>query len=581
MVETLYYHGKIESLNPRMSLIGAIWMLTVGILLRKSMAQSPKFRSPGQFRPWSSRYSDVQSPASTIENFKWCDLQVDPAELRPDFTLMMGQCFNWRPLNTPKFQDTAGPGKSRDSDHICWVGVLGGRALAVRQTPISTQYALLGDSSSSGTTNDDRDIGCSVLSPYFQLDSSLIKLYTQWGAESPRMKQILDALPGVRVVRQDPYECLISFICSSNNNIKRITGMLDSLRRRYGVYIGSLSVCPTTDQWIFQRDSEMETAARQRTLEDERTAQGMYDFFAFPEPHVLAAAPLHDLRALGLGYRDKFVKAASGRVCSLGGRPWLAALRGDPDRAAVQRALVLLEGVGPKVADCVALFSLDQADCIPVDTHVWDICVRDFNPSLAAAKSLTTTVYEAVGNEFRLRYGDRAGWAHSVLFAGELPEFRDRLPDDVVREMEQFVETKKRERAEAKLAKKEKKSESQSGTPVTAGGGSSATSPSISTKTAVDSDTVIRAIEGEHGQIDTEASVVIKQEATTTDATNKQSQSHTKREDMSGAGGVAGPPPASSSSSASSKRKSAQGPAKGGHKAVKSTPRRVGDFTLG
>jgi hypothetical protein len=69
-------------------------------------------------------------------------------------------------------------------------------------------------------------------------------------------------------------------------------------------------------------------------------------------------------------------------------------------------------GVGRKVADCVALFSLDKHDVIPVDTHVWTIACRDFDTSLASAKSLTPAVYERVGDLFRSRYGPYAGWAH-------------------------------------------------------------------------------------------------------------------------------------------------------------------------
>ena len=82
------------------------------------------------------------------------------------------------------------------------------------------------------------------------------------------------------------------------------------------------------------------------------------------------------------------------------------------------------------MADCVALFSLDQVEAIPVDTHVWDIALRDYDPSLSlkGAKSITPVVYEEVGEVFRNRFPVKAGWAHSVLFAAELPEFRQQLP---------------------------------------------------------------------------------------------------------------------------------------------------------
>lgn len=86
----------------------------------------------------------------------------------------------------------------------------------------------------------------------------------------------------------------------------------------------------------------------------------------------------------------------------------------------------------------MALFSLNQPRAIPVDTHVWDIAVRDYDPTLAQCKSLTPTVYERVGDLFRDRFGSKAGWAHSVLFAAELPQFKILLPTRLQDEMKTF-----------------------------------------------------------------------------------------------------------------------------------------------
>ena len=68
-----------------------------------------------------------------------------------------------------------------------------------------------------------------------------------------------------------------------------------------------------------------------------------------------------------------------------------------PNHNQVRSMLCELPGVGPKVADCVALFSLDQAGTVPVDTHVWQIACRDLDPTLSECKSLTPAVYERVG----------------------------------------------------------------------------------------------------------------------------------------------------------------------------------------
>ena len=77
---------------------------------------------------------------------------------------------------------------------------------------------------------------------YFQTDEfSIRELYTHWSDRCPRMRVVCNHVPGLRVVRQDPFECLISFICSSNNNISRIILMLERLRFHYGKY--SMTVC--------------------------------------------------------------------------------------------------------------------------------------------------------------------------------------------------------------------------------------------------------------------------------------------------------------------------------------------------
>jgi 3-methyladenine DNA glycosylase/8-oxoguanine DNA glycosylase len=100
-------------------------------------------------------------------------------------------------------------------------------------------------------------------------------------------------------------------------------------------------------------------------------------YYAFPSLAQLAAATEDELRALGFGYRAKFITGAA-RVLHEkdgGGDAWLMALR-TATAAEAAAALEELPGVGPKVAACVALFSLDKADAIPVDTHVWQLAIK-------------------------------------------------------------------------------------------------------------------------------------------------------------------------------------------------------------
>jgi len=122
----------------------------------------------------------------------------------------------------------------------------------------------------------------------------------------------------------------------------------------------------------------------------------------------------------------------------------------------------------------VALFSLDQHDAIPVDTHVWAVARRDMAQELRAAeadktpaqaqrattratalpRSLTPTVYQRIGDAFRARYGPLAGWAHCLLFAAELRVFRARLPEDFRADIEHW---ERQERDERLASKRERK----------------------------------------------------------------------------------------------------------------------------
>ena len=110
--------------------------------------------------------------------------------------------------------------------------------------------------------------------------------------------------------------------------------------------------------------------------------------------------------------------------------------------------------MGPKVADCVALFSLDQAACIPVDTHVWRIARRDYDASRRVAS--IRQVYDACRGFVSgpLRSDGRAGRTPRVLLAAELPAFRSALPAAVVDEMDAFRDDEKRAAAEAREARR-------------------------------------------------------------------------------------------------------------------------------
>jgi 3-methyladenine DNA glycosylase/8-oxoguanine DNA glycosylase len=141
----------------------------------------------------------------------------------------------------------------------------------------------------------------------------------------------------------------MSFICSSNNNVKRISLMLDRLRARYGLFLCSLRQDSSGD-WAVYTDSEDSGDGS----ETDKRHEDSIRLYTFPTVVALATAQEEDLRALGVGYRARFITGSAG-IAATKGPAWLLGLR-QRQRLEVVDELLALPGVGRKVADCVALF---------------------------------------------------------------------------------------------------------------------------------------------------------------------------------------------------------------------------------
>ncbi|CEL93771.1 unnamed protein product [Vitrella brassicaformis CCMP3155] len=406
--------------------------------------------------------------ATAASKIPWTDLQVPPPELQPEFCLVSGQCFSFKPCEAEAGaveapSDGAGDGVSDSKE---WVGVIGRGVYHIRQTEQTTLFRCLHHSRYSS----DGSECVAEVREFFRLHTEMAPLYRRWEGADARMRQIVPALRGARVIQQDATECLFTFICSSNNNISRITLMIDRLKRHYGDLIATItSPTPTLTGAALQEHQDsisrdgsgggLRSSSDERRAEEEggggEHAGSGYSWYSFPTIDRLAAASEQGLRSIGLGYRAKSVVETAKALKELGGEAFLQKLKSPTmTRQEVQKELLQFRGVGRKVADCVGLFSLDRFDAIPVDTHVWRIACRDLDRSLQSAKSLTPAVYDRVGDLFRDRYGSRAGWAHSLLFTAELPAFRARLPASLQQEMSEFAvsekEAKKTERAARK-----------------------------------------------------------------------------------------------------------------------------------
>ncbi|XP_055504106.1 N-glycosylase/DNA lyase-like [Leucoraja erinacea] len=255
-----------------------------------------------------------------------------------------------------------------------------------RQINDTTPELLKGE---SGTADQEESM---ILSDYFQLHVRLSDLYPHWMHVDKHFERVAKDFPGIRILRQDPTECLFSFICSSNNHISRIAGMVERLCQTYGERLCQLDSCT---------------------------------YYSFPTLQALAGNDVEKrLRELGFGYRAKFISQTAKMILEKHGPIWLDSLRETPYEEA-KGALCTLSGVGAKVADCVCLMSLDKTGVIPVDTHVWQITKRDYISHLGAGqKSLTDKVYREIGDFYRRLWGPFAGWAHSVLFSADLKKFQ-------------------------------------------------------------------------------------------------------------------------------------------------------------
>ena len=229
-----------------------------------------------------------------------------------------------------------------------------------------------------------------ILRDYFQLGTSLKSLYRSWSERDELFKSVAPLFPGVRVLRQDPTECLFSFICSSCNNIKRVTQMIDNLCINYG--------------HLLHNDDEFGP------------------IHSFPTVETLSLPGVEEgLRRLGFGYRAKFIQSTAKQI--LDQQIDLLTFR-TLDHNECHSALLTFTGIGSKVADCIALFSMDKVDAIPVDTHVYSIATRDYNLQ-SNSKSVTKKTYKLIGDFFRSKFPSHAGWAHSVLFAADLNMFKN------------------------------------------------------------------------------------------------------------------------------------------------------------
>lgn len=221
----------------------------------------------------------------------------------------------------------------------------------------------------------------------------LFRLGSEWGVAmdavhriGPELAPFTGRLNGLRLMRPSGRaETLFCFLCTPNNQLKRIIQMVEVLAS-YGE--------PRTDGWT-----------------------------RFPSVERVASLDESELRARGFGYRGATIPYAAREILSRGAESYLNHLAEAPYDEAV-RELTSIKGIGPKLADCIALFALHHTEAVPIDTHMYQAFVRLYHPELAG-KALTDARYRLMAEAFRARFGRWSAYAHQFLFTDNLLHWRE------------------------------------------------------------------------------------------------------------------------------------------------------------
>ena len=212
---------------------------------------------------------------------------------------------------------------------------------------------------------------------YFDLNTNYGNIKSKLSNVDNYLKTSIEYGEGIRILNQDLWETLISFIISANNNIPRIKGIIERISKSYG----------------------------------EKIVRDKAEYYTFPTPQELSKASVEDLRNIGLGFRDVRVYETTKIINENPNK--LKEIEDDKDVNKLREELLKFPGVGPKVADCVMLFStLKKLEVFPID--VW---VRRVMNELYIKNEDETKINKKEIEELaKTKYGNLAGIAQQYLF---------------------------------------------------------------------------------------------------------------------------------------------------------------------
>jgi N-glycosylase/DNA lyase len=264
-----------------------------------------------------------------------------------DQTLGCGQVFRWD-----------------CTDNGWWFGVVGGHVIKIRQD----EQELVFEGAS-----------ISFITRYFSLDVNLQQIVTSFN-QDPFIGSAIHQCTGLRLIRQPRWECLISYICSTNSNIPTIRRRIGAIAEQFGREI------------VFEGKT----------------------YYAFPEPSAIACSGGEFLENCKLGYRTPYVLNTA---CAIGDvEQWDDKISSMPFEAA-RRELMKLSGVGPKAADCILLFAFQRYESFPVDVWIRRIMQQHYIRTLKTDAVLTGREYDLIRRFAREHFGEFCGYAQEYLYA--------------------------------------------------------------------------------------------------------------------------------------------------------------------
>jgi len=212
----------------------------------------------------------------------------------------------------------------------------------------------------------------------------IIKSISKDSITKKAVKQYL----GLRILEQDPFQCLISFIISSNSNIQKIKNSLEKITKKFG------------DKIEFENQ----------------------EFFLFPKPEKLAKASINEIKNCGVGYRAKFIKDAA-NTTFLKKIDFECLKKSNYQDA--KNEILLIPGIGNKVADCILLFSLNKLESFPLDRWMIRILEKYYSDKFQIeTKTITEKQYGILHEKIVKHFGPYAGYAQQFLFKMERENYQ-------------------------------------------------------------------------------------------------------------------------------------------------------------